>query len=110
LKPDLHVITSSRGRAGDLDEDYEDHAFLEVDMGTEHLPRIEDKCRLYAAYAATGAYQAEHGVFPAVVWLSTDSARQQALRGRIAACRGLPAGLFRVAGPDDFVAEVAGQP
>ena len=63
LKPDLHVITGHDDETGG----YEEHAFLEIDLGTEHTPRIQAKCRTYAVYANTGAYQAEHGLFPAVV-------------------------------------------
>ncbi|MCX6398320.1 MAG: replication-relaxation family protein [Propionibacteriales bacterium] len=106
LKPDLHVITSSVN-PGDIGaahaaESWEEHAFLEVDLGTEHLPRIQAKCRAYAAYYATGAYQAEHHLFPAVVWLSADTNRRRALRAAISAAPGLPA-LFRVTSPRAYV-------
>lgn len=101
LKPDLYVVTSNQ----DADGDYEEHAFLEVDLGTEHVPRIQAKCRMYAAYAATSAYQAEHGLFPHVVWLSTDPARRKVLRRAISSTRGLPSGVFRVASPETFLAE-----
>lgn len=107
LKPDLHVITVVHGGDGD----YEEHAFLEIDLGTEHLPRIQGKCRVYAAYARTGAYQARHGLFPAVVWLSPDPARRAALRAAVAATTGtagLPGGVFQVASPEDYLRAATG--
>jgi len=105
LKPDLTLVSAI---TEDGDE-YEEHAFLEIDLGTEHLPRIQAKCRMYAAYAATGAYQAENGLFPAVVWLSPNPARRAALRAAVAATRGLSGGLFRVADPEEYICRVAGQ-
>lgn len=102
LKPDLYVVRHGR----DADGDYEEHYFLEIDLGTEHLPRIQTKCRTYAAYAATGGYQAQHEVFPHVVWLSPDKARQKALRAAIAATSGLPSELFRVTSPEAFVGDL----
>lgn len=104
LKPDLHVITLIVD-AGDPDEAFEEHTFLEIDLGTEHLPRIQTKCRRYADYAATGAYQAAHELFPAVVWLSPDPARRAALSAAVAATPGLPAGVFRVASPEAYLRE-----
>ncbi|NHA01341.1 hypothetical protein G5V59_19960 [Nocardioides sp. W3-2-3] len=81
--------------------------FLEIDRGTEHLPRIQAKCWSYASYYATGRYQAEHGVFPAVIWLSNDPARRRALRGALSAATGLPA-LFRVTSPADYLSSLPG--
>lgn len=92
LKPDLYVVLHGR----DADGDYEEHLFLEIDLGTEHLPRIQTKCRTYAAYAATGAYQAQHAVFPKVIWLSEVKARRKALRVAITTASGLPKDAFQV--------------
>lgn len=105
LKPDLYVITVHEDDEGE----YEEHAFLEIDLGTEHLPRIRAKCAIYAAYQATGAYQAEHGIFPAVVWLSPSPARRAALRAAVSATGRLPGGLFQVADPEEYVCRVAAQ-
>lgn len=104
LKPDLYVVTVT----DDAEGGYEEHTWLEIDLGTEHLSRIQTKCRMYAAYQATGAYQAEHGLFPAVVWLTPSRARKAALRAAVAATRGLPGGLFRVAEPEEYLCRVAG--
>ncbi len=99
LKPDLHLITV----IADADGEYEEHAFLEIDLGTEHLPRIQAKCRRYMAYAQTGLYQAAHGLFPAVVWLCPDPVRQAALSAAVAATPALPAGVFQVASPQAYL-------
>lgn len=63
LKPDLHLVTTTG--------EFEDHLFVEVDLGTEHMPQIVAKCQTYQRYATTGAYQAEHGIFPAVLGFQT---------------------------------------
>lgn len=109
LKPDLHVVTTIDSPTTEqADEAYEEHAFVEVDLGTEHLPRIQAKCRAYADYAATGAYQARHDLFPAVIWVSPDKARRTALRAAVAATPRLPPGVCRVASPDAYLAAATG--
>lgn len=105
LKPDLYIVTVHQ----DSDGEYEEHTFLEIDLGTEHLPRIQAKCRMYAAYQATGAYQAAHGVFPAVVWLTPNPARKAALRAAVAATRGVPGGLFKATDPQEYLRRIANQ-
>lgn len=94
LKPDLYVVTASG--------DYEDHWFLEADLATEHPPVVVRKAKVYQRYAATGAHQARHGLFPAVVWIVPDTARQEAIRAALAADSALQPGLFRVVTTDEF--------
>jgi len=94
LKPDLHVITHS--------QDYEDHWFLEIDLGTEHAPTIGRKCRLYGRYAQTGRYQAEWGLFPAVAWIAPDKARVGVIEAAIAQEANLQTELFQVVSRDEF--------
>ncbi|GAA1508623.1 replication-relaxation family protein [Nocardioides humi] len=108
LKPDLTAVAIMADEEGE----YEEHAFLEIDLGTEHLPRIQAKCRVYADYAATGAYQAEHGLFPAVVWLSPSPARRAALSAAVATTPGLdrPAEVFRVTSPEEYLASIRQTP
>jgi hypothetical protein len=67
LKPDA-VVRIGLG-------EYEQQAFIEMDLGTESLPTIERKCRRYVAYWHTGQQQA-HGVFPRVWWLTSTEQRQ----------------------------------
>lgn len=61
--------------------DWEELRWLEVDMGTEGSGAIERQLRRYLAFQATGQFQAEHGVFPRVLWLTPDAARAAAIWG-----------------------------
>ncbi|SIS19188.1 replication-relaxation family protein [Microbacterium sp. RURRCA19A] len=86
LKPDLyaHLATS----------DYDDHWYLEIDLGTESIPVLLTKCRTYRVYKATGRAQAEHGVYPRVLWLLPAQARVDRLRAAIQAAPDLDDRLF----------------
>jgi hypothetical protein len=94
LKPDLAAVTA----AGD----YEDHWFVEVDLGTESVPTLLGKCNQYARYRRTGHEQASHGVFPVVVWVLPDQARLAKLQAALARNRSLDADLFRLTTADGF--------
>jgi hypothetical protein len=94
LKPDLYVVTASG--------DYEDHRFIEADLATEHPPVVVRKAKVYQRYAATGAHQARHGIFPAVIWVVPDTARQRAIEAALAADQGIQSTLFRVVTTDQF--------
>ena len=98
LKPDLYAVTASG--------DFEDHWFIEVDLATEHPPVVARKARTYQRYAATGAQQAGHGLFPAVLWVVPDSARQVALQAALRADTHLQQELFRVVTLDAFTTTV----
>lgn len=100
LKPDLHVITAN--------EDYEDHWWLEADLASEHPPVVIRKAKVYQRYAATGAYQNRHGLFPAVVWVVPDTARQGALRAALAVDRAIQPELFQVITTDQFTNLITG--
>ncbi len=86
LKPDLLVTVSSPA--------YDDHWYLEIDLGTESLPVLLRKCAAYANYRRTGHAQAEHGVFPRVLWVLPTPARVTRLQSAIAAEPKLPDRLF----------------
>jgi hypothetical protein len=75
LRPDLFV----RLAAGE----YEYHSFVEVDLGTEGLPRLLAKCQTYDSYFATGVEQDKHGLFPRVVWLLDNEQRAKRLHEAI---------------------------
>ncbi|WP_255784540.1 replication-relaxation family protein [Mycobacteroides abscessus] len=98
LKPDLHAITAFG--------DYEDHWLLERDLATEHPSVVVRKAHIYERYAATGRYQDQHDVFPAVLWVVPDQARQHALQRALRATRGLSPDVHRVVTEADFVATV----
>ena len=92
LRPDLFV----RFGVGD----YEYHAFVEIDLGTEGLPRLLAKCQTYVAYYDSNAEQATHGIFPKVVWLLDDDQRAQRLTEAIHRRR-IRSELFTVASIDN---------
>ena len=87
LRPDLMAVTSTGP--------YEDHWFLEVDLGTEHPPTVVEKCRLYVDYANSGEEQERLGVFPRVVWIVLDEDRQRRLQTALQRAQ-LDDQLFRV--------------
>jgi len=104
LKTDLYAETATSPEADLV------HAwFIEVDLGTEHIPTLLKKCRDYEAYRRTGIEQEGDGGFPVVVWRVThpDPAkadrRRQTLREAINRDRTLEPALFRVIRPDQLV-------
>lgn len=101
LKPDL-MITLSSG-------EYDDHWYLEIDRGTESLPVLLRKCRAYEEYRRTGRAQAEHGVYPRVLWVLPDRGRVERLRGAIDAEPHLPDRLFTCI-PGDALIETLRDP
>lgn len=88
LKPDLYVVTATA--------DFEDHTFIEIDLGTEHPPVAVRKARIYQQYRATGRHEAEHGVFPTVAWVVPDTARMAGLRAALRTQRDIDPSLFQV--------------
>lgn len=99
LKPDLMVTLSS--------DAYDDHWYIEIDLGTESLPVLLRKCWAYEDYRRTGRAQAEHGVFPRVLWVLPTTARVERLRTAIAAVPRLPDRLFTGIVGDDLIATLA---
>lgn len=101
LKPDAFV----RLGIGD----YEDHLWVEMDLGTEHRGQLTRQHHAYNEYFRAGVEQAKTGVFPSVLWLVPD-ARRAALLTDIQ--RGLPARarrLFTVATSEQALAVLCGQ-
>jgi protein involved in plasmid replication-relaxation len=86
LRPDLLVVISAR--------DVELRWFIEVDRGTAHLPALLRKCALYEAYYRSGVEQAEHAVFPRVLWITRTAARASRLTDAIAGRSDLTDELF----------------
>lgn len=102
LKPDLMVTVSS--------DAYDDHWYVEVDLGTESLPVLLRKCTAYEDYRRTGRPQTEHGVFPRVLWLLSTPARVARLTAAIAAEPKLPDRLFTCITADDLLPVVCAPP
>jgi hypothetical protein len=100
LKPDLRVVT--------IQGDYEDTWFIEVDRATESIPTLVKQCRQYLAYRQTGQEQADHEVFPAVLWVLPDDRRLQRLHDALAAARGFDSSIFRLTTNDGLAEAVAG--
>ena len=69
LRPDLYVKTISG--------EYFDHMFIEMDLATEGMLAIIEKCRRYHEYYASGKEQHAVGVFPLVLWIVPTEERQQ---------------------------------
>lgn len=101
LKPDLRLVSASG--------DYEQHWFIEADMASEHLPVILRQCAAYEAFRATDRYQAAHGVFPAVLWVTPTEGRAAALRAAVAGSPALEAGLFKACTVEQFRDVVTGR-
>jgi hypothetical protein len=72
LKPDLFVALGVG--------EWEHYWFIEVDIGTEHLPTIRRKCQQYLRYMNSGREQEDTGVFPRVLWVVPTVKRAEALR------------------------------
>lgn len=102
LKPDLYVVTA--------DDNFEEHAFIEVDLGTEHQPTLARKARTYRSYRDSGRHESTHGVFPRVVWVTPDRRRQGAVQTAVAATTGEQDGLHLVVTFDDLPGPLAPTP
>ncbi|WP_433683354.1 replication-relaxation family protein [Nocardia sp. CA-119907] len=105
VKPDLYAET-----VASADSEYEDSWFIEIDLGTETIPRLIKKCRDYEAYRRMGIEQERSdGAFPQIIWSLTakDPAkaerRRVALRDAIERDRELPSELFHVIAPEELI-------
>lgn len=93
LRPDLFVVIGKG--------EYEYRYFVEVDLGTESMPRLIGKCRIYEDYYRTGAEQHLHDVFPSVLWIMHTADRAQKLREAVDRSHSLTAEVFIVATDSD---------
>ena len=110
LQPDMTItsITGVPTADGSSGEEYEDHWYIEVDLGTESLPVLLRRCRAYETYRRTGRAQIEHGVFPRVLWLMHSPERATRLRSAIASDNRLTDALFMVTTFDRALTAVHG--
>lgn len=76
---------------------YEYSYFIEVDMGTEGSRALERQLRLYVAYHRTGQEQAEHDVFPQVLWLTPNERRAAVIADSVQRLPTADRELFQVA-------------
>jgi hypothetical protein len=88
--------------------EYEHRWFIEIDRGTEHLPALLRKCRIYDAYYRSGKEQSASGVFPRVCWLMPNAGRAERLRRAVQSERRLTTALFCVATSDRALSTLTG--
>lgn len=100
LKPDLTAVITHG--------DFEDHWYLERDLATEAPSAVMRQVQIYQRYLTTGAYQADHGIFPAVLWVVPDQPRLEALRRALAKEKALTPGIHRFTKEADFLATILG--
>ncbi len=74
--------------------------FVEIDRSSQSIPALIHKCRLYDSYYRSGVEQAEHDIFPRVLWITLDERRAERLHGAIARDRRLADALFIVTTAD----------
>ena len=95
LKPDSYAITATA--------DFESHWLIEADRAREHTPHLLRKLNAYYRYFKSGRYQAEHGLFPSVLWVVPDGGRVRQLSRLIASAEPLPPDLFQICTFDGFL-------
>ena len=69
LRPDLYAEIENRG--------YVDSWFVEMDLDTETVQDIVEKCRRYQHYCQTNQEQQKNGVFPLVLWIVPTEERRK---------------------------------
>jgi hypothetical protein len=100
LRPDLFVCLGIG--------EYEHRLFIEVDLGTEHLPTLLRKCQAYQAYYLSDREQADYGVFPTIWWVLQTKIRAEKLDRALARLHGAVDGLFKIALADSAVRDMTG--
>ena len=75
LKPDLFAVVNNGG--------YEDRWFIEIDLSTESMPVVMDKCKRYYQYYQTGIEQKKYEIFPVTVWIVPDERRRSLMQDAI---------------------------
>lgn len=100
LRPDLALTLGVT--------EYEYRWFVEVDLGTEHLPTLLAKCRAYDDYYRTGIEQGTHGVFPRVCWIMPTSQRAKDLERKLKASGRVVPAMFAVTTTDQAITTLTG--
>jgi hypothetical protein len=101
LKPDLRLVLGAQER--------ELHWFVELDRGSEHRPVLARKCQAYLAAWQAGREQAEHGVFPRVLWIVPDTARVQVIQSVFHNMPTVSTGMFMATTPDVALTALLGE-
>lgn len=82
---------------------YEDRWFLELDMATESRATLAGKARRYIDYFRAGREQAQHGVFPRIVWAAPDIRRCEVIAEVLLGLPREAQRLFAVVTQDELV-------
>jgi hypothetical protein len=98
LKPDSYA----RLGVGDFEDSY----FFEIDRGTEGSRTIARQISIYSRHFESGQEQAERGVFPKTLWLTTTDERAVVIEDCVR--RSAHPELFAVARFKDSVATILG--
>lgn len=99
LKPDAHVVLGVG--------DYEQHSFIELDLGTESGPTLLRKCQRYLEYWRSGLAEQAGGVFPRVWWLAPTERRLAQIQAVVERLAPAARDLFTVAAIDRAVGRLA---
>ena len=75
LRPDLYAETTSG--------EYRDYWFVEMDLATESMNDILEKCKRYHEYRQTEMEQKANEVFPVVLFIVPDEIRKQKIKEAI---------------------------
>jgi hypothetical protein len=102
LQPDLSIVT-----ADPADQAYVNCWSVEIDRGTEPLPRLLAKCGRYEACRQSGAEHEDEG-FPVVVWVMPDQRRAERLAAEIQRDRSLDLQLYRITTAESVVQVIRG--
>jgi hypothetical protein len=100
LKPDLFVRIGLGA--------YEDRYFVEIDRSTEAGNTITAKAERYYAHYRSGSDQSADGVYPAVLWVVLDAARQRQLEELLRLAPG-PDRMHSVCSQDALVDQLAAE-
>jgi hypothetical protein len=100
LRPDLFVSLETG--------DNEHRWFIEVDLGTEHVPTLLRKCQVYLRYYQSGIEQGQHDVFPRVCWVLPNERRLEQLDRPLSRTNNLVKGLFVLTTPERAIKDLAG--
>lgn len=106
LRPDLYIQTAAHHKSDEIES-----FFVEVDLGSESIPRLIRKCHEYQRYERTGVEQGDDSEdeFPGVIWtmthrnMATAEKRRRSLREAIEHDRKLDSSLFYVIAPDQLI-------
>ena len=103
LKPDLSLVTEKQDWMDHDEPVIEYRWFIEVDLNTENIQTILEKCRRYYDYYRSDTEQRMHGdVFPLVVWIVKTESRRESIVKYIRETFPKYPRIFAVILPDEY--------